>query len=629
MFQFDTLSLIFVALIILGAIPNLFYSFGYLPHIQRKTHYLVHYFGFIFSMLGVVVASNALVFLFFWELMSLTSWQLILTEIEAEKTIKAAKFYFFMTHLGFIFLLMFFLVITNGNLDMSFSQMKEFASLFPYPTLLFLMLVIGFLSKAGAVPLHVWLPYAHPAAPSPVSALMSGVMLKVAIYGMIRFLFDVMYPWPLEWGIFILIIGSVSALVGILYAMNENDIKALLANSSIENIGIILIAFGMGMIFDSLGLKTLSTFAFIAALFHVFNHMSFKSLLFMGAGSVLHQTHTKNMEKYGGLIKSMPITAITFLLAAVSITALPPSNGFLSEWMIFQSLLGSTHIENMSLKLSVPFAIFALAMTGGLAIATFIKAFGITFLGLHRSTNAKHAHEVNFLMKTGMILMACVLISLMFFTPFYMQWFDKVFTDLGHVSVYAKIFPEGIVSMHAINNDGGIVSPIILLAALLLITFTIIFAYKVLHVKTRVYHTWGCGYKTSAKTQYSATGFAGPIRRFFSWLYHPRERLLKQNIGEHETKFSDAIFDVHVKPLFEVSLYNSVSKLVNIVSYWTYRLAHFEKTRYAAMIFNLMLSVLFSYRIFAHDFSWITLFIETIVMAISVKILIIGERKVF
>ena len=627
MFQFDTLSLIFILLIFFGAIPNLFYSFGYLPHIERKAHYLIHYFGFILSMLGVVSAENALVFLFFWEIMSLTSWQLILTKIESDETIKAAKFYFFMTHFGFMFLLMFFLVVTDGDLDINFSHMKEIASQFAYPSILFFMLILGFLSKAGAVPLHVWLPYAHPAAPSPVSALMSGVMLKVALYGMIRFLFDVLYPWPLEWGIFILIIGSVSALVGILYAMHENDIKALLANSSIENIGIILIAFGMGMIFDSLGLQTLSTFAFIGALFHVFNHMSFKSLLFMGAGSVLHQTDTKNMEKYGGLIKSMPITAITFLLAALSITALPPSNGFLSEWMTFQSLLASTHIEDMSLRLSIPFAIFALAMTGGMAIATFIKAYGITFLGLHRSKNAKHAHEVNLLMKIGMILMACVVISFMLFTPFYIEHFDKVFSDLGHVSIYAKIFPNGILNMHAISNNGGIVSPLILLATLLVITFAILFAYKVFRAPTRVYHTWGCGYKTSAKTQYSATGFAGPMRRFFSWVYKPQEEICKETIGKHETKFSNSNYTLNVKPLFEVSLYDSSVKLVNILSYWTYRLAHFEQTRYAAMIFNLMLSVLFSYRIFAHDFSWMTLFIEVTVMAISIKILIIGERK--
>jgi len=409
--------------------------------------------------------------------------------------------------------------------------------------------------------------------------------------------------------------------------MNENDIKALLANSSIENIGIILMALGMGMIFDSLHLQALSTFAFIAALFHVFNHMSFKSLLFMGAGSVLHQTHTKNMEKYGGLIKSMPITALTFLLAALSITALPPSNGFLSEWMVFQSLLGSTHIDNMSLKLSIPFAIFSLAMTGGLAIATFIKAYGITFLGLNRSENAKHAHEVNFLMKSGMILMSLVVISLMLFTPLYIKKFDKVFTDLGHLSVYTKIFSNGLLNMHAISNNGGIVSPLILLVALIVITSTMLFAYKVFGVKSRLYHTWGCGYNTSAKTQYSATGFAGPMRRFFSWIYKPQVTICKESIGNSETKFSDSNYTFHVKPLFEVSLYDGSAKLANIVSYWIYRLAHFEKTRYAAMIFNLILSVLFSYRIFAHDFSWMTLFMETIVMLISIKILIIGEKK--
>ena len=627
MFVFDTLSLVFVALILLGGVPNLFYSFGYLPHIERKMHYQLHYFAFIFSMLGVVVSANALVFLFFWELMSLTSWQLILTEVKEKSTINAAKFYFIMTHFGFLFLLLFFLMVTNGDLEMGFTQMKTVASAFTYPTLLFFFLLLGFLSKAGAVPLHVWLPYAHPAAPSPVSALMSGVMLKVAIYGLFRFLFDVLYPWPLEWGIVILSLGALSSLVGVLYALSEHDIKALLANHSIENIGIILIGFGMGMIFDTLGLKTLSTFSFIAALFHTFNHMSFKSLLFMGAGSVLHQTHTKNMEKYGGLIKAMPVTALTFLIAAISISALPPSNGFLSEWMIFQSMLGSSHIDNVSLKLAIPFAIFSLAMTGGLAIACFVKAYGITFLGLHRSTNAKHAHEVNFLMKTGMILMAFVVLSLMLFTPFYIVWFDKVFVGLGSVSIYTQIFPEGVWHMHSVGINGGIVSPLVLLIALVSVTLLMVFAYNLFGVKTRIHHAWACGYKTGAKTQYTATGFAGPIRRFFSWLYKPNEHFHKQTIAGHETKFSDSSYEVHVKPLFESIFYDSVAKSVGFISYWVYRLSHFEQTRYAAMIFNIMLTVLFSYRVFAHDFSWATFVLEFLVMMISIKILIIGDKK--
>ncbi|GAB6034980.1 hydrogenase 4 subunit B [Galenea microaerophila] len=627
MFQFDTLSVVFLALIALGAVPNLVYSTGYLPHIQRKGHYLLHYFAFILAMMGVVAAANAMSFLLFWELMSLASWQLILTEVKGKSTLRAARFYFFMTHFGFIFLLLFFLIVTNGDLTLGFEQMQAIAADFPYPTLLFFLLVFGFLSKAGVVPLHVWLPYAHPEAPSPVSALMSGVMLKVAIYGFFRFMFDVLETWPLEWGVVVLLLGALSSLIGVLYALSEHDIKALLANSSIENIGIILIGFGMGMIFGSLDLKVLSSFAFIAALFHAFNHMSFKSLLFMGAGSVLHQTHTKNIEKYGGLIKNMPITAFTFLLAAMSISALPPTNGFLSEWMIFQSMLSSSHLDNMILKLAIPFAIFALAMTGGLAIACFVKAYGITFLGLHRSINAKHAQEVNGLMTFGMILMALVVVSLMVFAPFYIHGFDQALHSLGQVSVYQQIFSTGIWNMHSVGMNGGVVSPLVLLGALIGITALLMFAYKVMNVKERVHHAWACGNQTSAETQYTATGFAGAIRRFFNWLYRPNEHVVKQTIAGHQTKFSDANYEVHVEPLFERSLYKGIIRWVNHVSYWVYRLAHFEQTRYAATIFNLMLMVLFSYRIFLHQFSWATFVLLSIVMLTSIKILLIGDRK--
>jgi len=628
MFLLDNLSFIFVLLIVLGSVPNLLYSSGYLSHIQRKMHYQVHYFSFIFSMIGVVMSANALVFLFFWELMSLSSWQLILTEPKEKSTIHAARFYFLMTHFGFVFLLLFFLVVTNGELAISFAKMHTIAISFTYQTLLFFFLILGFLSKAGAVPLHVWLPYAHPEAPSPVSALMSGIMLKIAFYGLFRFLFDVLYPWPLQWGTFLLIVGSVTSLVGILYAMAQRDIKALLANSSIENIGIILIAFSMGMIFDSLKLHLLSSFSFLAALLHIFNHMGFKSLLFMGAGAILHETHTKDLEKYGGLIKSMPLTAFLFLFGSISITALPPSNGFLSEWMIFQSLLSSSSISDaMTLKLALPFALFALAMTGGLAIATFIKAFGITFLGLHRSSNAKHAKEVNFLMKSGMVMMALYIAVMMLFAPLFLKLFDSMLVEKGHISVYAKLFPSGFFQMHSIGVNGGIVSPLFLFALLLFVTLLLALAYKLLHVKTRVSHTWACGYNTSSKTQYTATGFSGVMRRFFSWLYKPEEKQVKQTLAGHSTKFSHASYALEMKALFEVSLYDNTKKWVTMMSYWVYRLAHFEQTRYPAMIFNLMLFVLYSYRIFTHEIDWQSIMIESALMFMSLKILVIGDKK--
>jgi hydrogenase-4 component B len=619
MFNFDSLSLLFVFLILLGAVPNLFYSFGYLSHIERKAHYLIHYFAFIISMIGVVISNEVVVFLLFWELMSLTSWQLILTE-PTDKAVKSARFYFFMTHFGFVFILLFFLILSPDNAFASFNDMKELANNFKYPTLLFALITVGFLSKAGAVPFHVWLPYAHPEAPSPVSALMSGVMLKVAIYAFLRFIF-ILPNWQLEWGVIILTIGALSSLVGVLYALAEHDIKALLANHSIENIGIILIGIGVGMIFTTLHLYTLAAFGFIAAVYHTFNHMSFKALLFMSAGSVLHQTHTKNMESYGGLIKTMPVTAYLFLIAAISISALPPTNGFLSEWMIFQSMLSSHSVDDIILKLAFPFAIFALALTGGLAIACFVKAFGITFLGLERSSNAKHAKEVNKLMLIGQILMGGVVISLMLFLP---NIIHLINVSLPIVDIYSKLFPNYFV-MHSLN--GGAVAPLLLLGALIVITALIVYVYKSLNLKERIYHTWACGYNTNSKSQYTATGFAGPIRRFFEWLYKPVVHSHKTTLAGHKTKFSDSLFEVHVKPLFEKSLYDNTKLLVDKISDIIYKLSNFEKEKYASLIFILLATVLFSYRVFAHQSNWGSVLLEFIVMAIFMKIIVIGDKK--
>ncbi len=621
MFQFDTLSILFLLLILLGVVPNLVYTFGYLPHIHRKRYFLINYFGFILSMIGVVLTNHILLFLLFWELMSLTSWQLILTE-HSKESLKAGKFYFFMTHFGFVFILLFFLITSSDELLGTFDSLKLYAQDFKYPTLLFFLITIGFLSKAGVVPLHVWLPYAHPTAPSPVSALMSGVMLKVAIYAFLRFLF-ILPHWQLEWGIIILFLGAISSLVGVLYALSEHDIKALLANHSVENIGIILIALGLGMIFKTLHLETLSAFAFIAGVYHSFNHMSFKSLLFMSAGSVLHQTHTKNMEKYGALIKSMPVTAFLFLLAAISISALPPTNGFLSEWMIFQSMLSSSGISDISLKLSFGFTIFALALTGGLAIACFAKAFGITFLGLARSQNAKHATEVNLAMTIGQLLMGIVVVGLMAFFPMIIHAINRA---LPVTDIYHKIFPNHFV-MHAPIANNGAVAPLILLAALIAITLLILSVYKLIKPQIKIHHTWACGYDTDASTQYSATGFAGPIRRFFTWLYDPDIHAHKVTLFGHKTKFSSALYEVHVKPLFERSLYENTTKLLNFITYYVYKISHFEKGRYSALIFNLLIFILFSMRVFYHQVTWGSVLLEVVIVSIFASIILWGGRK--
>ena len=599
LFALSPLSALFVGLILLGVVPNLFYVRGYWPHLRRQGHFALHYVLFVGAMLAVVLANNGMTFLFAWEVMSLASWQLILTDGRSEKTQHAARFYFFMTHFGFMALLLFFLLAGQGNLSVPFDQLHASPWVQHAPWLLFALLALGTLSKAGVVPLHVWLPYAHPAAPSPVSALMSGVMLKVAIYALLRLLLEVLHPWPVWWGMVVLVLGSLSAVIGVLYALAEHDLKALLANHSIENIGIILIALGMGMIFDSLQLPTLAAFALIAALFHTFNHMAFKSLLFMGAGAVLHQTHTTRIESYGGLIKTMPITALTFLFAAVSISALPPTNGFLSEWMVFQSLMGSVQFDSLGLKLLIPFSIFALALTGGLAIACFAKAFGITFLGLARSRNAAHAHEVNGWMTTGMVLMAAVVAALMLAAQPFLLAFNEALRHYGLPDIGATLAPH-FWQIQSLADNGGRVAPHLLLVLLIGVVLALYGAQKWLKVRTRPYHTWACGGRVTPRNQYTATGFAGPIRVFFSWLYQPEERIHREAHAEfdhHESKFRRAAHHVHVHPLFEASLYDGAVKLVRSLSWVVYRMAHYETFRYSAMILTTLVALLLFWRL--------------------------------
>ena len=598
MFAVTPLSAVFLVLIALGVVPNLVYAAGYFSSLRRKGHFALHYPLFVAAMVGVVTAATPLSFLFSWELMSLTSWQLILTDARRDGTRRAARFYFFMTHFGFMMLLLFFLLATGGELTRPFTEINPGQWDETTRWLLFALLALGTLSKAGVVPLHVWLPYAHPAAPSPVSALMSGVMLKVALYALFAFLLMWLRPWPLAWGMILLALGAVSALVGVLYALVEHDLKALLANHSIENIGIILLAAGMAMIFSTLNLPALAAFAWAAALFHTFNHMSFKSLLFMGAGGVLHRTHSGHIEHYGGLIRLMPVTALTFLFAAVSISALPPTNGFLSEWMVFQSLMGSAHFDDIGLKLLVPFAIFALALTSGLAIACFAKAFAITFLGLHRRANVQHAREVNRLMQLGMVLMAAVVASLMLAAPDYLAGFTAALHTYGYPDITAQMLP-GAGRIRSVADNGGQVAPWLLLGLLVAVTLGLAWLGR-RFMRTRVFHTWACGGETTARNQYTATGFAGPIRVFFSWLYRPEEEVVRQahdHLHDGHHRFQRAQHAVHVPALFEASLYDGTRKGVSWLSYWAWRLAHYARFRYTALITLTLMAILLAWRL--------------------------------
>jgi hydrogenase-4 component B len=341
MARLDGLGAFFLIIIGLLGLAVAIYGYGYSASYERR--YSLRMLGATLNMLLLslslqVVADNALTFLISWELMSLSAYWLVLTEHDQRETVRAAVWYIAMTHAGFAALMAMFMLMSGSDLTASFAAMRTNAAALAPATrnLIFILALLGFGSKAGIVPLHVWLPMAHPVAPSHVSALMSGVVIKMGIYGLVRVALDLLGGGPVWWGGVVLGIGAISALLGVLYAMMEHDLKRLLAYHSVENIGIILIGVGAGLIFHSYGLMSLAALGFIGGLYHTLNHATFKGLLFLGAGSILHATHTRNMEEMGGLIKRMPVTALCFLIGAAAISALPPLNGFASEWIVFQ-----------------------------------------------------------------------------------------------------------------------------------------------------------------------------------------------------------------------------------------------------------------------------------------------------
>jgi hydrogenase-4 component B len=417
--RLDPLASFFVLTISVVGLAASIFALGYLAELYGRASIaamgsLLN--GFLLSMTLVVLADNGFFFLILWEVMSLLSYGLVVTEHEKPGVREAGLFYLIMTHVGTAFIILTFLIFFQETGSFSFEAFRHPDQQLPegLRSIAFFTALIGFGAKAGIVPLHVWLPYAHPAAPSHVSALMSGVMIKTAIYGLIRVYFDFMggeFPW--WWGFTLLVAGTVSALLGVMYALMEHDLKGLLAFHSVENIGIILLGIGAGMIFHTYGLHELAALGLLAGLYHTINHAAFKALLFLGAGAVQFATHTRQIEEYGGLLRRMPWTGAFFLVGAVSIAALPPTNGFVSEWLVFQSLFLSFQLPTLFLKLMLPIAAAMLALTGALALACFAKAFGMSFLAQPRSSHARHATEVPRSMRVGMGLLAgelhCVL----------------------------------------------------------------------------------------------------------------------------------------------------------------------------------------------------------------------------
>jgi hydrogenase-4 component B len=530
--RLDSLGAFFLVVIGIGAIPAAVYGAGYSAAYEDGRASLrllgIMFNLFLLAMSLVALADNVLTFLLMWEGMSLTSYFLVMTETDEETTRNAGLWYIAMTHAGLVMLLAAFLLLTGGKSSGAFADLRAMAgSLTPgVRDTVFVLAFLGFGSKAGIVPLHVWLPRAHPAAPSHVSALMSGVMLKMGVYGLLRLALDLLGGGPAWWGGLVLAIGVVSALLGVLYALMEHDLKRLLAFHSVENIGIIFIGIGAGLMFHRYGLMPLSALSFIGALYHVLNHATFKGLLFLGAGSVLHATHTRNMEEMGGLIKRMPWTALFFLIGAAAISALPPLNGFASEWIIFQSLLGGVNIPVPEVAVVIPVAVGVLALTSGLAAACFVKAFGITFLALPRSSAAAHAHESPFSMQFGMGLLALACIGLGVAPFAVVPVLGRILAGLGGLPDTRAAFTLNMTLQ--IPPAFGQMSPTVMALGLLLLLGLVPSVLWLLRLnrRPRLSDAWGCGrIGQTARMEYTATAFAEPLKRVFAEIYRPMKEL--------------------------------------------------------------------------------------------------------
>ena len=483
---------------------------------------------FLLSMSLVVMAANVFTFLLFWEGMSLASYVLVVGDGRTSESLAAGRWYFGMAHAGFALIAAALWLLGARTTGARFAEIREVAA-FLHPGLrdtVFVLALFGFGSKAGLAPLHVWLPRAHPAAPSHVSALMSGVMLKLGVYGILRVGLDLMGGGPPWWGGLIMTLGAVSALAGILSALIENDLKRLLAHSSVENVGLICVALGIAFVFQSYGMSGFATLALVAALFHALNHAAFKGLLFLGSGAVLQATGTRNMEEMGGLIRKMPVTAALFLIGAAAIAGLPPLNGFASEWMIFQSLLAGARLPYPFMAALMAIAAGLLALTAGLAAACFVKAFGIPFLAMPRSARAAEAREVPRSMRAGMMLpaAACLLLGVLPFPA--TSLLTESLRDLPILRGSSPAFRGGLV-MEA-GPGGSSLSPTLLALCLVAAGAVLPLLLRVAGAmrRGRLAETWGCGRATqSARMEYTSTAFAEPLRRVFADLYRPTKDL--------------------------------------------------------------------------------------------------------
>ena len=565
----DALGCFFGMMVSLLAVAISIYSLGYARgyYGQKNVGALAAFFNLLLLATTLVfLADNAFFFLVAWEIMALAAYCLVSFEHEKEEARNAGVLFFIMSHIGTGCLILGFLLLFQVSGSYGFESFHALGDKMPggERNLVFLLFLFGFGVKTGMIPLHIWLPAAHPVAPSNVSAFMSGVLIKTGIYGLTRVCFDFLGTPPNWWGVTVLTLGTVSAVLGVLYALMEHDLKRLLAYHSIENIGIILMGLGAALMFLHSGHPALATLALIAGLYHTINHASFKALLFLGAGAVLHATHTRNMEEMGGLAKRMRWTALFFFVGAAAISALPPLNGFVSEWLTYQALLQGFGTTPSLIRLMFPLGGAMLALTGALAAACFVKAFGITFLGQPRSDHARHAHEASFpmLLGQGILVAACVFLGL--FPTVFLKLFDPVTQQLTGQQLSQQLsMASGLVLSGGAAPSGTVSTLGITLMLLCLLPVPLVlWALFARRSRTRIGPTWDCGQRgLTPQMQYTATGFSKPLRMIFKALFRPRREVQREY--DFSPYFTTTLrFESHVEEMFQTRIYRPLRWLV-------------------------------------------------------------------
>lgn len=589
-FLVDPLSAFFLAIVNLGGLAASIYAMGYGRHEQSPQRVLPFYPAFLAGMNLVLLAGDAFSFLVSWEFMSLTSWALVLAHHQREDNRHAGYLYILMAGFGTFALLLAFGLLAGPDGHYAFAIMRGQHLSASIASLVLLLVLLGAGSKAGLLPLHVWLPEAHPAAPSHVSALMSGVMTKVAIYAFIRILFDLAGPPEWWWGLVVILVGGATALMGVLYALFQTDMKRVLAYSTIENIGFIVVGLGLALSFQADHFSAAAALAFTAALFHAFNHSLFKNLMFFGSGAVLTATGERDLEKLGGLIHRMPVTALAVLGGAAAISALPPWNGFVSEWLTFQTILLSPELPQWGLKLFVPAIGAALALSVALAAACFVRFYGISFLGRPRSPGAAEAHETDRFSRGIMLVLAalCLLVGLV--PGYVIDWMAPVTQSLlgGHMPQQSSIAWLSLVPISkARSSYNGLLIFLFIAASASLAAFTI---HRLASRKTRYAPIWACGFPDlTPAIQYSASSFAQPIRRVFGLLlFRAREEVELPPSGSmaparFRVRLDDVIWNTLYLPLVEGV--RVATDRLNVLQFLTIR-------RYLSLVFAALVVLL-------------------------------------